>query len=151
MQMRLAHLAAIWRRCIQSKHIFPPCCLAASSRYGMEGHLLPTCGHRALAASKSRVGRPSRQLAGSEPVAAPGRRQKWSNSLLGTAALRHTPPMNTNASGLFSRKAFANPRTLRSVFSQGFAAKKRQSTSPLPTPNPSIKRTCLRQAAYVKR
>ena len=97
---------------------------------------LPTYGHRALAASESREGCPSRQLAGSEPMVAPGRRQRASNSLLESAALRHTPRMNTNASGLVLRKAFANPRTLRSVFSQVFAAKQGQSTPPLPTPNP---------------
>ena len=114
-----------------------------------------TCRHRALAASKSRGGCPSRQLAGSEPMVAPGRWQKSSNSLRENSALRQTPRMNANASGLVLRKAFANPRTLRSVFSQVFVVRQGQSTPPLPTPNPSIERTAsgLRPpaAAHVKR
>ena len=81
--------------------------------------------------------------------------QKASNSLLGNAALRHTPRMNTNASGLVSRKAFASSRTLWSVFSQVFVARQGQSTPPLPTPNPSIEGTAsgLRPpaATHVKR
>ena len=63
--------------------------------------------------------------------------------------------MNINASVLASRKACANPRTLRSVSSKEFVARQGQILQPLPTPNPSVKRTVkgLRPspAAYVKR
>ena len=38
MQIHLVLLAAIWRRCIHSKHMLPPYCLAASSRNRMEGN-----------------------------------------------------------------------------------------------------------------
>ena len=36
--MHLALLEAIWRRGIHSKPMFPPSCIATSSRFRMEGH-----------------------------------------------------------------------------------------------------------------
>ena len=68
-----------------------------------------------------------------------------------TAAIRHTSLMNSNASVVVSRKAPQSRRTMRSLFAQVSVARQGQSASPLPTPNHSIKRTCLRQAAYLQR
>ena len=116
---------------------------------------LATRSLRVLAASKNRVGCPSRQLAGSKPVVVCGRLHESRKWLLASAALRHTSLMNSNASVLVLREVSRSARTMRSLFAQASVARQGQSAPWLLTPNPSIEGTLsgLRppSAPHVKR